>query len=296
MCARQIKRGVDPTENPEFNTIRNTSCTQAATPARVILGMAMQARLWQNRPFFQEGPGPVTSSRGSSSRRSHNGYYRNLDSVVEELARRGHEIYLGAEREDSAFGGQPIVDTADGHVRQRDARTRRGPRSRVALPARPDPIRERLSAIPRSNVPRAGPVFAFVRTRADAAAHAAVLQGSGCSDTVPAQAPGRVIALDAIDQACLHARHIEQYLDEHQPDLGRHHATGRTRRLARRSTWWGARFNERVAESRIIVWSWDHLSSKTIIRDVPDVLLVWGDDPGTGDGPSASASPASHGC
>ena len=32
----------------------------------------------------------------------HNGYYRNLESVVEELARRGHEIYLGAEREDSA--------------------------------------------------------------------------------------------------------------------------------------------------------------------------------------------------
>ena len=40
----------------------------------------------------------------------HNGYYRNLDSVVEELARRGHEIHLGAEREDSLFGGHPIVD------------------------------------------------------------------------------------------------------------------------------------------------------------------------------------------
>ena len=40
----------------------------------------------------------------------HNGYYRNLDSVIEELARRGHEIHLGAEREDSSFGGQPIVD------------------------------------------------------------------------------------------------------------------------------------------------------------------------------------------
>src|SRR5262245_8161951 len=40
----------------------------------------------------------------------HNGYYRNLDSVVEELARRGHEIHLGAERDDSSFGGQPIVD------------------------------------------------------------------------------------------------------------------------------------------------------------------------------------------
>jgi hypothetical protein len=40
----------------------------------------------------------------------HNGYYRNLDSVVEELARRGHEVHLGAERDDSSFGGQPIVD------------------------------------------------------------------------------------------------------------------------------------------------------------------------------------------
>jgi hypothetical protein len=25
----------------------------------------------------------------------HNGYYRNLDSVIEELARRGHHIHLG---------------------------------------------------------------------------------------------------------------------------------------------------------------------------------------------------------
>jgi hypothetical protein len=48
----------------------------------------------------------------------HNGYYRNLDSVVEELARRGHEIHLGAEREDSSFGGQPIVDRSDRRLRQ----------------------------------------------------------------------------------------------------------------------------------------------------------------------------------
>src|SRR5262245_30747808 len=40
----------------------------------------------------------------------HNGYYRNLDSVVEDLARRGHEICLSAERPDSAFGGQPIIE------------------------------------------------------------------------------------------------------------------------------------------------------------------------------------------
>jgi hypothetical protein len=27
----------------------------------------------------------------------------------------------------------------------------------------------------------------------------------------------------------------------------------------------------------VMVWSWDHLSSKALIRDVPDALFVWND-------------------
>ena len=40
----------------------------------------------------------------------HYGYFRNLESVVEALARRGHEVHLTAERTDSALGGRPIVE------------------------------------------------------------------------------------------------------------------------------------------------------------------------------------------
>ena len=36
----------------------------------------------------------------------HQGYYRNIESVVAELAGRGHSLYLGHERHDSAIGGQ----------------------------------------------------------------------------------------------------------------------------------------------------------------------------------------------
>ena len=42
------------------------------------------------------------------------GYYRNLESVVEALAFRGHQIYLGHERADSAIGGQALVDRLAG--------------------------------------------------------------------------------------------------------------------------------------------------------------------------------------
>ena len=40
----------------------------------------------------------------------HYGYFRNLESVVDELARRGHDIHLTAERQDSALGGRDIVE------------------------------------------------------------------------------------------------------------------------------------------------------------------------------------------
>jgi hypothetical protein len=40
----------------------------------------------------------------------HYGYFRNLESVVDELARRGHDIHLTAERPDSALAGRSIVD------------------------------------------------------------------------------------------------------------------------------------------------------------------------------------------
>ena len=40
----------------------------------------------------------------------HQGYYRNLESAIVELARRGHDVYLGHERQDSAIGGQSLVD------------------------------------------------------------------------------------------------------------------------------------------------------------------------------------------
>jgi len=39
----------------------------------------------------------------------HNGYYRNIESMVDELAARGHQLYLGAERHESALGGASIV-------------------------------------------------------------------------------------------------------------------------------------------------------------------------------------------
>ena len=40
----------------------------------------------------------------------HPGYYRNFDSVIEELARRGHDVHLGFEKADSTNAGETLVE------------------------------------------------------------------------------------------------------------------------------------------------------------------------------------------
>ena len=62
----------------------------------------------------------------------HDGYYRNIESIVDALAARGHEMYLGAERPDSALGGHSIVErlsanypnVTHGQVAYREQKTR----------------------------------------------------------------------------------------------------------------------------------------------------------------------------
>ena len=65
----------------------------------------------------------------------HAGYYRNLEPVVEALADRGHEIFLGTERKESAGGGQSIVDRlAEGRPNVRVGVVPRGQRMMFGLP------------------------------------------------------------------------------------------------------------------------------------------------------------------
>ncbi len=202
----------------------------------------------------------------------HQGYYRNLESVIDDLARRGHAIHLGHERPDSAIGGQSIVDR----------------------------LTRRFPAMTQGRIPEREPEFAFVaskvrlgydylrylhpmytpasglRPRAEVRTPTAIVRLSR-SPLMAYGAPQRLLArcLDTIDRAVPLSPAIERFLDEQRPDV-----VGVTPLIGL-----GASSQIdllRSAQARglptaVLVWSWDHLSSKAIIRDLPDGLFVWND-------------------
>ena len=200
----------------------------------------------------------------------HNGYYRNLDSVVEELARRGHDIHLGAERDDSSFGGQPIVDrltTAYPNV-TRGRTAVRDPDS-LFLPSKIRFAIDYLRYLEPSYASSSG-----LPQRARERTPTGMLRLS--SSPPLAWRPIRRLvnrALDAVDHAVPSSVEIERFLDVQRPDLivitpliG---LVACSQIDLLRSA-----LRRRIATA-VMVWSWDHLSSKALIRDIPDALLVW---------------------
>ena len=82
-------------------------------------------------------------------------------------------------------------------------------------------------------------------------------------------------ALDALDHAVPRSAAIDQFLDEQQPDavvitpLVGVVASSQLDLLRSAAA-------KRIPTA-VCVWSWDHLSSKAIIRDAPARLFVWND-------------------
>jgi hypothetical protein len=200
----------------------------------------------------------------------HNGYYRNLDSVVEELARRGHEIRLGAEREDSAFGGQPIIERLTtafpnvtcGRVAVRDPDS-------LFLPARIRFAIDYLRYLEPAYTPSSG---LWVRARERTPAGMLRLAESRALAWRPIR---RLVsrALDAIDRTVAPSPDIERFLDEQRPDLIV--MTPLIGLIASSQLDLLRSALRRGIAVAVMVWSWDHLSSKALIRDAPDALFVW---------------------
>ena len=202
----------------------------------------------------------------------HNGYYRNLESVVEELARRGHEIYLGAEREDSAFGGQLIVDrvtaaypnVACGRTAARDPDS-------LFLPAK---IRFAIDYLRYLEPMYSSASTLRLRARERTPTGMLRLTRSPLLSLPPVR---RLVsrALDTADRAAPASADIEQFLDVQRPDLLV--ITPLIGLVASSQIDLLRSARRRGIPTAVMVWSWDHLSSKAIIRDVPDGLFVWND-------------------
>ena len=200
----------------------------------------------------------------------HQGYYRNLESVIEDLARRGHAIHLGHERPDSAIGGQAIVDRLAG----------------------------RYPTITHGRIPEREPGLAFIASKVRLGydylryLHPMYTAASGLRPRAEVRTPTGIVrlsrsrwlasrvtqrllerCLDSIDRAVPASPAIERFLDEQRPDmvaitpligLGASSQIDLLRSAQARGL-----------RTAVLVWSWDHLSSKAVIRDVVDGLFVW---------------------
>jgi hypothetical protein len=190
-------------------------------------------------------------------------YFRNFDSVIESLAARGHHVHLAADRDDT-LGGRALVDgMAARHptVTVGDTPIRAWGRYRrvaTALRLGLDYLRysdPRFAAMPK------------IRQRAYDRTPAFVL--------ALARLPGRrllVRALECLEEAVPRHAGIDAFVEGHRPDLllitplielgsPQLDYVRAVRRLG--------------VPSALCVWSWDHLSSKALIRVVPDAVLVW---------------------
>lgn len=192
-------------------------------------------------------------------------YFRNFDSVIEALAERGHAVHLAADRED-ALGGRKLVEglaarhssVTVGYTPIRDWGRYRRVASALRLGL--DYLRysdPRFAAMPkiRKRAYDRTPVciLALARlplrgllSKALARLEEAVPRQAGVDDFVKAHRPDLMLITPLIE------------LGSPQVDYVRS-----TRRLGIRST--------------LCVWSWDHLSSKALMRVCPDAVLVWND-------------------
>jgi hypothetical protein len=191
-------------------------------------------------------------------------YFRNFESVVAAMAARGHRVHLAADREE-ALGGRELVDRLAARfpgqvtvgftpILQWGRYRRLSGALRLGL----DYLRysdERYETTPK------------IRERAYERTPFFVL--------ALARLPFRGLvtrALERLEQAVPRQKGVDAFVNELQPDvllitplieLGSPQLD-----YVRAARAHGIR-------SALCVWSWDHLSSKALIRVVPDRVIVW---------------------
>ena len=190
-------------------------------------------------------------------------YFRNFDSVVEMLAERGHVVHLAADR-DEAQGGRALVlalakryrKVTVGYTPIRDV----GRYTRVARALRLGLDYLRYSDSRYESMPK-------IRQRAYERTPAFVL--------ALARLPFRRLVtkvLEAIEAAVPRQRGVDQFVIEQQPDVL---LVTPLIELGSPQLDYVRAARERGIRSALCVWSWDHLSSKALIRVLPDAVIVW---------------------
>jgi hypothetical protein len=198
-------------------------------------------------------------------------YFRNFDSVIRELAGRGHHIHLAAERDDiegrpaiidELMRSCPTVTCGDAPSRADDDWRWVADRLRLGL----DYLRYQHPSF--DDAPK-------LRARARERTPGAFV---ALGDWLRSRARGmrRPIAalVRRLERAVPADPQIRRFIESRQPDV----------MLLTPLIDLGSSQIDYLRAARslgvptaLAVWSWDHLSSKALIRDSPDRVLVWND-------------------
>jgi hypothetical protein len=201
----------------------------------------------------------------------HFAYYRNFESVIAELAERGHHVHLAADEAESMGGLSLVQRLAERYERVtfgfapsldaepwfRLARKIRGASDYIRFhdPEFASFRKTRLTL--RDRIPRG------VLKVMDAGVHRS-------------RVARRLIRglLRAVERAMPISDACRAFIEEHDPDLV----------LVASVTAWRPPQIDHLRAARALgrrtavsVFSWDHLSSKALLRTVPDRILLWND-------------------
>jgi hypothetical protein len=198
-------------------------------------------------------------------------YFRNFESVLRGLAERGHHIHLAADR-DEATGGLQLVQTLAatyptltyGEAPPRAADDNAWVANRLRLGLDYLRYQHRIFA----NAPT-------LRTRAQDRTPAIFLMLGRIAHTL-GEPVRRLFAgvVRRLERYVPEDPGIGEFIQSHAPDvvlitplINLGSSQIEYQRAARRLG----------IPTALCVWSWDHLSSKALIRDAPDRVFVWND-------------------
>jgi len=196
-------------------------------------------------------------------------YFRNYESVVATLAARGHQLHLAAEREEDLGGREMVERLAQEHQNvsfgwvpsRDDAWGVFAIRLRMTI----DYLRyldptyagaPKLRARARERVPRIG-LWLLAVTGAGTAIGRRVVRA----------------ALHACERAIPRSVQVDEYLRGQGADVVLF--TPLIGLVASPQLDYLQSAKALGCPTALCVWSWDHLSSKAILRSVPDRIFVW---------------------
>ena len=193
-------------------------------------------------------------------------YVRNVESVIAGLAARGHRVHLAADREES-FGGRELVDRLAAQFPDRvtvgfTPILQWGRYRRLAGALRLGLDYLRYSDPRYETTPR-------IRDRAYERTPFLIL--------LLARLPCRnavTRALERLEQAVPRQAGVDEFVVGHRPDVV---LITPLIELGSPQLDYVRAARAHGIPSALCVWSWDHLSSKALIRVVPDAVIVWND-------------------